>query len=81
MLQGQPVIMELLADPSAQLTLLAPTNAGLAIEKLDDPSAVRPRVSVLADLARLWVTGDSLLPVCSWMTRRIASCATAVVPG
>lgn len=51
-LQGQPVIMELLADPSAQLTLLAPTNAGLAIEKLDDPAAVRPPLS-LSSLAPL----------------------------
>lgn len=41
-MQGDSKVTELLADPSAQLTLLAPTNAGLAIEQLSDPSTVRP---------------------------------------
>lgn len=42
MLQGSPKIVELLADPSAELTLLAPTNAGLPIEQLTDADTVRP---------------------------------------
>ena len=42
LLQGDSKVTELLADPSAKLTLLAPTNAGLAIEQLSDPSTVRP---------------------------------------
>lgn len=45
-MQGDAGVTELLANIDAEVTLLAPTNQGLAIETLDKPATpVRPLVS------------------------------------